>query len=389
MRNLIVSLAAGCVAASASVALGQFQQVNRVFLDDVFNDTSLYGDQPAGISFDGTTAYLGGLNNGGNTDSVGVVAVSDLFGTFGNATKTPLAASPFTAAAGRGINSLGFDPANDNVLLGYDSGTSATSFIRAIDPATGALVWSTAPAGGQRVFAVAYDPGTGATDYAAYLAFNQGRRAAFNADTGANVYDFSGGANPGAIINTSPTAIGTAWRGLDFNTSGNIALAEDSGFGYGLRVGDNQFSTLGGTNNATSLVIEAPGANNLGRDIAILEGLGVNGTDLLAIVARDSTTFNPGGGATSDQYSVSDVNVFIVDLQGNLLQTITGSESGLATAFANDTKQLAYGVAPDGTPTLVIADLVERRLDVYQVPIPEPTSLGLLALGGLVLRRRR
>lgn len=364
-RSLFTAATAATMLVSASTASAQWAQVNRIFLDDVFNADSAYGDNPVSIGFDGSTAYIGGLNNGGNVDSVGIVRVTDLYGAFGSATVTGLADSAFTAVGGRGLQSLAYDAATDSVLGAYDTGGTG-SFVNRLDT-TGSPIWTTTDPNGRRPFVVGADPlaPNGDPSMAAFLSQGSGRRLALDINDGSLVYSTSDG---GIIFDGD---LGSAFRGMDFDSEGNLAFATINGVGYYTRAGVNSFSL--------AEKILTGGANNVGRDVAILEGAGANGEDLLALALRDSTTLDGG--------SISDANVFITTLDGTIVQTLTGDESGLAAAFANDTKALDFGYAPDGTPTLVIADLVERRLDVYQ--IPEPTSLALLGLGGLGLLRRR
>ncbi len=373
MLPAIIAASAAVSLAAAATAQSQFDQVNRVFVDDSFDENSLYGDQPTGIGFDGTTAYLGGLNNGGNVDSIGIVAVSDLYGGFSTATSDPLAGTVLSAVGGRGYNSVAYDAGTDSILAGYDSGSASTSVYARYDPAAGSADFSVNGPSGVRPFVVGSDPMTdnGDPSYAAFLSQGSGRRLALDIDDGSLVFSTGQPSPGGAIIFDGD--LGSAFRGMDFNSDGDLAFATVNGFGIYERTGNNTFSQVG--------EILSPGINNLGRDIAILEGVGANGEDLYAISARGSTTL--AGQA------IDDTNVYITDLQGNIVQTLTGDESGLSGAFANNSKQLDFAFAPDGSPTLAIASLVERRLDIYQVAIPEPTSLALAGLGSLALLRRR
>lgn len=366
--------------AAAASAQTQFDQVNRVFVDGLFNADSDYGDQPTSIAFDGTTAYLGGLNNGGNVDLAGIGTITDLYGVFGTATTGAFGPSVINpAVGGRGYNSIAYDAGTNSVIAAYDSGAAGSSTLARYDASSGSQIWSVNQPSGARPFVAGADPiAADVTDpsMAAFLVQGSGRRLALDIDDGSLEYSTGSPSPGGAIIFDGD--LGTAFRGMDFNTSGDLAYATANGFGYYERTGTNTFSQL-------SKILTTGGTNNLGRDIAILEGLGENGADLLAVTARGSTAI--AGNAINENY------VYIIDLDGNIIQELTGDESGLAETFANNTKQLDYAIGANGAPTLAITDLVERRVDIYQIApatIPEPGSLALLGgLGGLTLLRRR
>lgn len=356
------------VALSASTSQAQtFEQINTVSLDGVFNGSSDFGDNPVSVAFDGTTAFVGGFNNTGAAGNVGVVAVTDLFGVYGSATTTGLAPTVTEVVAGRAFNSVAYDAVSGDLLVGYDSGSASTGFIARHSGVDGSQVWQTVSPDARRVFAVGVDPqAPDGGQLAAFFSQGSGRRLALDFDDGSLVFSDGQPSPGGAII---VTATNTGYRGADFDSDGNLATAASSGQSYHARSSVNTFDN--------SVVLDDDGLNNVGRDVAILEDAGFAGEDLLAHVLRDS---NAG---------IDDTNVIITDLSGNVITALTGDESGLATAFTSDNKAVDFALAPDGTPTLVVTDFVERRLDVYSIVIPEPASLGLLSLGGLALLRRR
>jgi len=355
-------------------------------LADVFNSTSGYGDNPLSMAFDGTNAYVGGFNVTGTM--AGVVKVENVVGG-GVLAKTPLSATQFTSPISRGIDALAYQ--GGSLFMAHDSGSAASSFISRRQASDGALTWQVNSPQASRPFAMAVDPvGNAGNPGVAFLVQGSGRRRLLSLDTGATVFDGSNG----GIINSTPTAFGTAWRAIAFDSSGNIAISEDSGYQYGNRVGANQWQALNGTLNATtSSVAKNVAANLVGQGIAILEGLGPSENSLLAFSGRNMTSLTDSQGGMT---AVSDGNVHIRNLNGSVTDltqiVLTGAEpiNGVAQPAwtdvdANsDTRNLAVGIDGDGRTVLLVVDFLSRRLDVY-IAVPEPSSVLLLAASTLLV----
>jgi hypothetical protein len=244
------------------------------------------------------------------------------------------------------------------------------------------MVWNVSGPQGARPFAMAVDPiGDGGSAGVGFLTQGSGRRRLLSMATGTTVFD---GTN-GGIINTSPDS-GTTWRALTFDDEGNVVVGNQASYGYGDRVNNNQWQTLGGTLNLTTRsILKNVTVNNVGQGVAILEDLG---SDLLAVSGRNMTNFTDSGGVVTN---VADTSVHIRNLNGSTTDLtqieLRGDEGGIGTPWTGDTKNLAFGLTDDGYPILVVVDFIERRLDVYGVP--EPASLVLLAAGALAALRRR
>jgi hypothetical protein len=346
-----------------------------------FNSATGYGDNPLSIAFDGTNAYVGGWNNSASAASIGVVKVSNIFG-IGTPGFTPMPATQFTSPASRGLDALGYHPGTGSLLMAHDSGTAANSFVSRRNVSDGSSVWSISNPQTARPFAMAVDPlGDGGSAGVGFLVQGSGRRRLLSMSTGATIFD---GTN-GGIINTSPDS-GSTWRALAFDSDGNVVVANQSAYGYGDRVTNNQWQTLAAAPNLTTRsILKNITANNVGQGIVIMEDLG---SDLLALSGRNMTMFTDSTGGVT---TVSDTDVHIRNLNGavsGLTQFVLhGDEDGIGTPWANDTKNLAFGLDASGNGTLLVVDFVERRLDVYQVP--EPGTVAFVALGGLAMLRRR
>lgn len=374
-----IVLSLGLAASAAQLPLIHTASID---LGSYFNSTSGYGDNPLSIAFDGTNAYVGGLKNStASPATVGVVKIENVLG--GAPLFTPLPGTLIANVANtRGIDALGFERGAGALLLAHDSGTGATGLINRYNP-DGTLVWSiVGPQGNSRPFALAIDPvGDNGGPGVAFLVQGSGRRRLLSLANGATIYD---GTN-GGIINTSPDS-GSTWRALAFDSDGNIIIQNQGAVGYGARVNVNQWQTLGGTPNLTTrALLKGTTANVVGQGVAILEDLG---SDLLAVSGRTMTTFTDSLGNVQN---VDSRHVHLRNLDGTIggltQLELLGDENGIGAPWTADIKNLAFGLDAAGTPTLLVASFVERRLDVYQVP--EPSALALLAIGGLALLRRR
>jgi hypothetical protein len=385
-RQVGLLIVAGLLVASAGAAQIPLYHQAVIDLGPYFNDTTGYGDNPLSVAFDGVNAYVGGYKaTTASPGTVGVVRIDSVLGPLPGF--TPLSNTLFTCPQLRGLDALAYEPGTGALLMSHDSGTAGTSFISRRDPADGSVVWTVNGPQNARPFAMAIDPvGDNGSPGVAFLTQGSGRRRLLSLATGATIFD---GTN-GGIINTSPDS-GTTWRAIAFDDVGNVVVANQRAYGYGVRNTYNQWMTLGGTLNLTTRsVLKSVEVNNVGQGIVILEDLG---SDLLAFSCRRTDPNNFTMRLTDALGGFTDVDtrrVLIRNLDGTttgLTQLeLVGDEDGIGTPWTSDIKNLAFGHDSLGRPVLLVVDFVGRRLDVYLVP--EPAAV-ILALSGLLMLRRR
>src|SRR5581483_3677638 len=145
-----------------------------------------------------------------------------------------------------------------------------------------------------------------------------------------------------------------------------------TGIHFGLRNSVNQWKTLAGTTDRISGILsQSPPAQDNGRGVALLEGLGAN--ELLAFVAKGSgtITLTDVTGATRD-VSASAIQLSKTDgTTTGLTQTaLLGGEYGLGAAFTGTRRNFYVGKDARGNPVLAVVSADEKRLDTYSI---EPT----------------
>ncbi len=372
LAGIFVGVMCVCVATA-----GQLQHISTIDLGAEFNGTTGYGVNPLSVAFDGNSAYIGGFNNSGATSTVGVVRYDNIFGGPASPNLLP---NTFSAAAGRGIDAM--DAFGGGIYLAADNGGASTSRVRRFDSA-GNIGWDLLNPAGARPFAMAYDAvGNGTVPTVTFLTQGSGFPRMIDAALGTALPNGTASYADG----------GTAYRSLDVDSSGNIAITDENSYNVGRRTAPFQIRQLDGiTSGVQQVLVRNVGENRnlVAQGIAILEDLEGAGLDLLAVSGRDITLL--GAAAGPESQPVSDVQVQIRRLNGTLAgltqTSLRGDENGIGTPWTSDKKNFAFGLDASGKPTLLVVSFDERRLDVYQVP--EPATLALLSLAGLVAVRRR
>ena len=401
--------AAAIVAAAAVASLSGFapaqqqfslQHANSIDLSPAFfgegpmgEPPSDFGTNPLSVTYDGSSAYVGGWNGSGSASNVGIVRVNSPLSL--SSSLTSLNPTVFSANASRGLDYLASSGAGAVFGL-YDDGTG-NGFIRRYD-ASGNQQWSVTPGNivaGYRPSAMAIDPlADNGQPALGMVGIGSGRRAALRLSDGSLVYGPSGATTPpplGEIINPNPASVGGVtlgftYRGIAFDAQGNIAVTAAGGTSYGVRdtqggTNFNRFVNLDGTSSATSPIAVKQTASgpalNVGQQLGFLEGLGAE--TMLAVSERIGAPFELT--LTSSRPGVPQLtgldsrHVQIITTTGarpaDLLNpALTGEEDGLGSGWTDDVKGIAVGRDANNLPALFVVSFTARTLDIYNL---EPT----------------
>lgn len=359
-RRTLLLLWVGCLVAAASAAHADFYLHKTLDVSFWFNAETLYGDNPSAVTTDGSSLWVSGYNFGAG-GLAGVVKISDPFGP--GRTMTPFVS--LATPDNRGFSGLGYDTVSGVVFAAYDDGAADDNGITGWDPATGANLWARNARGGS---SVDFDPGFGGDGTgAAWSTFGSGRRALQNSTTGADIYTTA----DGMIINGANT--GTFWRDMDFAPDGDIWLREGNQVISANRTGANSVDT------AFQVVFTTDADFVNGQNIAYLNGL----------AGGDLVVYNDRPNAATDQLWSNVLKLINTDGTSSSWQFLTGLGDPLPGDFATGAGYYDFEWDAAGQ-ALYVSDFSGRA--VYQfktMPVPEPATLTLLALGGAAFLRRK
>jgi hypothetical protein len=349
--RLAFPLFATTVLAGSAAAQVNLYEVRRIDLSVSFVTGTAYGTNVSAVAWNGADAWVAGYNNSGNTGSVGLAKVSNVWGAASLGSAFGVAAGTVNGRGYSGIDILG-----NSLASAYDNGSATANGIQSWNTGTESANWSKNARGGS---GVAFDPGFGSVDSGvAWTTFGSGRRALQNAASGADIYTTANG----MIINAGA---GTFWRDMDFDdNTGDLYARRSNGLYKTTRTGGNSgtVSTLIAFNSAADAIN--------GHNLAFMSDT-VNG-DL--VIFNDRTSGGSGQGFTNI--------IKIVDSNG-VAQTINWSFLG-ATLAGNGYYSFSFDAA---SQTLAVADFFNDTIHIFAVPAP--SSLALLGLAGLAARRRR
>jgi hypothetical protein len=400
MKRLI--LAAALVAATAlsanavNLTMIQNLDLSTTLTNATANPTQYIGTNLSSLTWDGSTAYIGGANNTSGALSVGIARVSGVLSatqTYSNAFGT--VSVPTT----RRITSLVTNATGTQLFASLDANVGSADALRAFDTSSlPTQQWRIGDATAandstRRIYGAAIDPGfngTGASaGTVAALNLGNGGRAAFNTSTGRyvtsgpNTYNFSTGMFLGSA---------TTWRDLQFDTNGDVFARQQTNLIYGQRSGDNSFVSTPVANVAT---------DNNGNLLPTVNNIDYQNLAIATNSPQGKFVFmNYRASTAAGQSFANVIRAFDVSQAASgtfTPEAITLSLGGFA-APANGIGAYDFSYAAINN-TLAVTDFSNNRLYVFQVTaapavVPEAGTLPLLVLGGLtatglIVRRRR
>lgn len=353
-----------CVAitmAGATCAIGQIQmnEISRVNLDPTASQANPWsiGNNPSAVAWNGSSLFVGGFNQSGGNANTAIAKVTPIIGAVsGHGFELGGSFGTLSTPTSRGISGMAIQ--GDRLAVAWDSGVDSGNGIRLFD-LNGNQLWNKTTRGGS---GVAFDPGFNGVDSGvAYTAFGSGRRALQDTATGSDIYTTANG----MIINDGA---GTFWRSMDFDpNTGDLYARRSNGL--------IKTTRTGGNSGSVSTLI--PFANS--ADF-------VNGHNLAFVsdsLFGDFVIYNNRPTGTEGQLASNVITV--LDSAGSPMTIDFTLIGGGTFADGNGYYDFSWDSA---SGTLAVMDFFNRNVHIFQV-VPTPSTVGALALGGLVASRRR
>jgi hypothetical protein len=361
-------IVAGLVAATA---VGQVNLYNVATID-TGPDGLAIGVKPGSVAFNGTDLYVGSLFGGATITKISnPLASPAIAGTFGN--------GPTTATTNGFVN---LDVYGNRIVAGTNNGGADPDLIQVFDLSGNLIVQNdsdTDPTNYGRFDGVALDPGYiaggggGAGVHIAY--FGGGNRYLHDTDTLALLNN--------AFSLWNPDHGSTGFRDVVYNkTNGDLYMRTVAGIIRGQRVGDNDFVKFTDGTAGMDNVVKISDGFSSAINVEFMDN--VDGMDLVFgnwrgspvdTFAGQNFAFDASATTTSLGGAVA-VNWLNADGSGPFDYLDAASGSGI----------FDYSYDP-ATGLLAISDFDGEKVYFFS-RVPEPASLLLIGLAGLMIRRR-
>lgn len=357
MKTIVALVACAGCAVGAQAATIKMQHLKTIDVSEALagsssTNTKFIGNKMSTVAWNGSDLFIGGFNNGG-AGVTGIAKVSNALGahSIGNAFGQ--------VTTGNSLGTAQMAIKGNTLAVGLDLQAGSGDSVRAFNVNDNTLRWRIGTAAAdstRRGSAVGFDG-----DNVAYLSVGGGRRHRLDATTGAYI----NGQNAGAIINFPTTA--TSWRGMAFDSNGDLYTRESNRLGKHTRTGDNSFSPNSILTTGLPVSIAPP---PILQQLELVNSL-VDGKFIILNDRFDTTA----GRAFTDVVKAFDLNgvAQTLDFQGF---SALGTNAGVFSFSFDATSQ-----------TLAVGDFANNAVYIFQVPTPG--ALALLGLGGLVAGRRR
>ncbi|CAM3099665.1 beta strand repeat-containing protein [Rariglobus hedericola] len=403
-----MDLGANDVSISLSMpnASGQNLNANQVIRLNSANTSTMTGS--------GTVTFL---NESSDANKIAGIAVEN-GGTFGGGLDVVMGANTFLSVAnGNALTSSTNLTLNDGgYLIGRLSGNLAAT----LGTLSGAGSVTYVPSAGTTVFTLTLDGGssTGTTEFSGKIGSDSAIAGSSNAialvKTGTNTQILSGTMNYIKATTVSGGKLLVNGTHAQSATSNGYTVASGAALG-----GSGRIAGFNATNNASMILVQSGGILAPGGDTTfgtfVLDGVNISGTGARVLNMASGAKFNftlAGNGGSSDQLAFWNFATGDLLLNSNAIDlTLSGpqvagtytvslfkffSDAGSSVVSSGLASGLTIGTLGSGIDSASIAyNGLNGSIDLtYTVSaIPEPATaamiLGVLALGGTVLRRRR
>lgn len=363
--TLVVLVSLGLVAPALAINLYNVATIDT-------SATGLGIARPGSVAFNGTDVYVGGMFTGATITRIGSpLTAPTVLGSFG--------AGPASGSTNGFVN---LDVYGDLVVGATNNGGSAPDIVQTfrldgtpVGSSDSAILGIPSASPNDRFDGAGIDPGWiaggGGGGGVTITAYGAGNRYLYDETVTtqlAQTYFYNDDTK-------------TGFRDVHFDAAtGDVFFRTLNGIGRGKRVGPNNFVKLDGTTAGTQGIVMIGDGFSSAINVDYLPDF--NGDGVNAVIGNWRSLGSP--------LFSNRVMLFNADAVNAPLATGWFNADGTAAFAAADSASGTYDFSYDpATGLLAVSDWSNEKVYFFAgAPIPEPASLFLLALGGLVLRRR-